>query len=69
MRTPRTVTETSIDVIFRNILEKGFNDPLILPESDSYDTVLCATIMDIDFDGENEILLGTYGQVSIYMIV
>ena len=38
---------------------------MILPDSDMYDSVLCTTVADLDFDGENEILLGTYGQVSI----
>ena len=48
----------------RNILDRGFSDPTVLPDSDRFDCVQCATIVDIDFDGYNEILLGTYGQVS-----
>ena len=34
-----------------------------LPQSDHYDSVTCSLVADIDLDGENEILLGTYGQV------
>ncbi|XP_010161996.2 KICSTOR complex protein kaptin, partial [Antrostomus carolinensis] len=46
----------------RNILINGFSDQLILPASDQHDSVLCALVTDIDFDGAPEILLGTYGQ-------
>ena len=51
-------------MICRNILEKGFNDAVLLPDSDLYDSALCATVADVDFDGQNEILVGTYGQVK-----
>ena len=37
---------------------------MALPHSDLYDSPLCATVADVDFDGQNEILLGTYGQVG-----
>ena len=48
---------------FRNILTSGLCDPVYLPDSNRYDTILCGCIIDVDFDGENEILIGTYGQV------
>lgn len=34
-----------------------------LPESDDFDSVTCACIADLDRDGCDEIILGTYGQV------
>jgi len=45
----------------------GLKDPLSLPYSSSWDIPLCACIVDIDFDGKNEILIGTYGQVRKLM--
>ena len=40
-----------------------------LPESDDFDCVTCTCIADVDWDGSNEILLGTYGQVSLVVHV
>jgi len=34
----------------------------ILPESTNHDSVLCCKLADIDWDGKEEILVGTYGQ-------
>lgn len=45
-------------------MENGFTEQLLLEDSDKYDCTLCACVADIDWDGENEILIGTYGQVS-----
>ena len=36
---------------------------MVLADSDRYDCAVCCLVADIDFDGQNEILLGTYGQV------
>ena len=36
-----------------------------LPDSDDFDCVTCTCIADVDWDGRNEIILGTYGQVHI----
>ncbi|XP_041351176.1 KICSTOR complex protein kaptin-like [Gigantopelta aegis] len=49
-------------VVYRNMMQSGFTDPLPLPGSDQFDCPMCACIVDIDFDGEHEILIGTYGQ-------
>ncbi|XP_074427492.1 KICSTOR complex protein kaptin isoform X2 [Larus michahellis] len=51
-----------LSVVYRDVLAKGLGDQLILPASDQHDSVLCALVTDIDFDGSAEILLGTYGQ-------
>uniref|UniRef100_H3B084 Kaptin, actin binding protein n=1 Tax=Latimeria chalumnae TaxID=7897 RepID=H3B084_LATCH len=57
------VTSTiELSVIYRDVLKYGLSDQLILPETDRYDSVLCALVADIDFDGMSELLLGTYGQ-------
>ncbi|NXT39793.1 KPTN protein, partial [Pelecanoides urinatrix] len=51
-----------LSVVYRDVLTNGLSDQLILPASDQYDSVLCALVTDVDFDGAREILLGTYGQ-------
>ncbi|XP_038641954.1 KICSTOR complex protein kaptin [Scyliorhinus canicula] len=57
------VTSTiELSVVYRDVLKNGLNDQAILPESDQYDSVLCALVTDVDFDGVKEVLLGTYGQ-------
>lgn len=48
--------------VYRDVLNNGLKDPLFLPDSHKFDAVLTGCILDIDFDGENEILIGTYGQ-------
>jgi len=56
--------------LFRDLLNQGLAAPLVLPGSDNYDSILCALVADLDFDGQNEILLGSYGQVcSTYMFM
>ncbi|XP_032830149.1 KICSTOR complex protein kaptin isoform X2 [Petromyzon marinus] len=52
--------ETS--VVYRDVLVRGLSDQAVLPGSDRYDSVLCALVCDVDCDGQDEILLGTYGQ-------
>ncbi|XP_039366816.1 KICSTOR complex protein kaptin [Mauremys reevesii] len=57
------VTSTiELSVVYRNVLTHGLADQLTLPASDQHDSVLCALVTDVDFDGAPEILLGTYGQ-------
>ncbi|XP_018411522.1 PREDICTED: kaptin isoform X2 [Nanorana parkeri] len=57
------VTSTiELSAVYRNILQSGLREQLLLPESDQFDSVLSAVTADVDFDGEPEILLGTYGQ-------
>uniref|UniRef100_A0A3Q4AT64 Uncharacterized protein n=1 Tax=Mola mola TaxID=94237 RepID=A0A3Q4AT64_MOLML len=48
--------------VFRDVQERGLSCPAYLSESDQWDAVLCALVIDLDFDGQKEVLLGTYGQ-------
>uniref|UniRef100_A0A671KVG3 Kaptin (actin binding protein) n=1 Tax=Sinocyclocheilus anshuiensis TaxID=1608454 RepID=A0A671KVG3_9TELE len=48
--------------VFRDVEQYGLSRQLCLAESDQCDAVLCALVVDLDFDGQHELLLGTYGQ-------
>ncbi|KAK3093986.1 hypothetical protein FSP39_022563 [Pinctada imbricata] len=52
--------ETS--VMYSDVFNQGFTKEVTLPDSDKYDVPLCVCILDIDFDGQDEVLVGTYGQ-------
>lgn len=57
------VTSTiEMAVVYRDVQEQGLSHPVCLSESDQWDAVLCALVIDLDFDGHKEVLLGTYGQ-------
>lgn len=57
------VTSTiEMAVIYRDVQERGLSWSACLSESDQWDAVLCALVIDLDFDGQKEVLLGTYGQ-------
>ena len=47
-------------------LKKGDPPPRrhVLADSDISDVVTCSCVCDINMDGRNELVLGTYGQVS-----
>jgi len=51
-----------LSVIYSNVCSCGFQDMVVLPKSDHFDSVTCSAIADLDLDGDNEIILGTYGQ-------
>ncbi|KAI8986427.1 hypothetical protein BDB01DRAFT_785614 [Pilobolus umbonatus] len=54
-------------LVYRSIETNGLNISRALPLSGNFDSVLCSHVMDVDWDGEKEILIGTYGrQVLIY---
>lgn len=36
--------------------------------SNNYDSILCSLVGDIDLDRQNEIILGSYGQVGVLEI-
>ncbi|CAF0775669.1 unnamed protein product [Didymodactylos carnosus] len=48
-------------VVYRDVLSTHFLDPVVLATTDTRDCVTSSCIVDIDLDGKNEILLGTYG--------
>ncbi|XP_041092259.1 KICSTOR complex protein kaptin [Polyodon spathula] len=60
------VTSTmEMAVVYRDVLSRGLQSQAPLPGSELHDSVLCALVTDLDFDGEPEVLLGTYGQVLL----
>ncbi|XP_067942116.1 KICSTOR complex protein kaptin-like [Watersipora subatra] len=48
--------------IYRDIKKNGLLEQITLKDSYNYDSVLCGCVADVDFDGLNEIILGTFGQ-------
>ncbi|XP_044226464.1 KICSTOR complex protein kaptin [Thunnus albacares] len=57
------VTSTiEMAVVYRDVQDRGLSHSMCLSESDQWDAVLCALVIDLDFDGQKEVLLGTYGQ-------
>ncbi|XP_030602158.1 KICSTOR complex protein kaptin isoform X2 [Archocentrus centrarchus] len=57
------VTSTiEMAVVYRDVQEHGLSQSTCLLESDQWDAVVCALVIDLDFDGQKEVLLGTYGQ-------
>lgn len=53
-----------VSVVYRDVLRKGLvlSSQWILPGSNNHDCVTCGLIADINMDGHNELILGTYGQ-------
>ncbi|KAM9441025.1 KICSTOR complex protein kaptin-like [Clarias gariepinus] len=49
-------------VVYRDVERCGVGSPVCLAGSDQCDAMLCALLIDLDFDGQLEVLLGTYGQ-------
>jgi len=48
--------------LYRNVLINDLTDPVVISRTDSEDCVTSSCICDIDLDGKNEILLGTFGK-------
>lgn len=64
------VVNTSSAVVFMDILSNGMNEDLTLNGSELSNCILCSCTADINMDGLNEILLGTYAQeVLIFSLV
>lgn len=56
--------------VYRDVLDRGLETHAILPCSDDFDSVVCGCVADIDMDGVNEVILGTYGQeVLVYKLM
>ncbi|KAA8586350.1 hypothetical protein FQN60_000186 [Etheostoma spectabile] len=52
------VTSTiEMAVVYRDVQEQGLSRSVCLSESDQWDAVLCALVIDLDFDGQKEELL------------
>lgn len=49
-------------VVYRDLLNRGLEDQLLLPSSDQFDSILCGLVTDVDLDGRPEVLVATYGQ-------
>lgn len=63
----RSKTMLNVHQCSRSISRYGLVKNRILPLSGDYDSVLCSHAMDVDWDGQREIIIGTYGrQVIIY---
>lgn len=55
--------------VYRDVTNWGIDKFAMLPSSDDFDSVVCGCVADIDMDGENEVILGTYGQeVLVYKL-
>ncbi|XP_017880140.1 KICSTOR complex protein kaptin-like [Ceratina calcarata] len=64
------VVNTYNAVVFMDVLNNGMDNDITLTGSETSDCILCSCIADINMDGQNEILLGTYGQeVLIFSFV
>ncbi|EFA79177.1 hypothetical protein PPL_08003 [Heterostelium album PN500] len=56
-------------MVYRDILSNGLSEFQLLQDSDTFDGVTCLDCFDIDGDGENEILVGTYSmELLVYKL-
>lgn len=56
-------------LVYRNVLNRGLGEGVVLPHAEGFDAVTCGCVADIDFDGIHEVVLGTYGQeVLVYKL-
>ena len=51
--------------VFYDLELEGLSKSKVLPSSDEFDVATCCTLADIDFDGHQEILIGTYGELVL----
>ncbi|RHZ55137.1 hypothetical protein Glove_420g60 [Diversispora epigaea] len=49
-------------IVYCNIIKNLLSYPIYLIECTKYDSVLCSHVLDVDWDGRNEIIIGTYGR-------
>ena len=59
------LSSLSMSKVFYNVLEDGLHNYVELPDSDEYDVPTSCVLSDIDFDGNYEIILGTYGEMIL----
>jgi hypothetical protein len=56
-----------LQCVCRNIAARGLEDAHQLPQSDLHDSVICGIAADVNYDGADEVVIGTYGQsVMVY---
>ncbi|XP_065921007.1 KICSTOR complex protein kaptin-like [Dysidea avara] len=55
-------TALELAVVFWDVIKYQFKKPITLPESCHHDSIMCGLVADIDWDGVNEIVIGTYGK-------
>eukprot|EP01104_Vermistella_antarctica_P016501 TRINITY_DN561_c0_g1_i1.p1 TRINITY_DN561_c0_g1~~TRINITY_DN561_c0_g1_i1.p1 ORF type:complete len:647 (-),score=103.98 TRINITY_DN561_c0_g1_i1:10-1950(-) len=48
-------------ITYRAVNCLAFTCPVLIPRSNEFDSVTCCKVADVDWDGEDEIVLGTYG--------
>lgn len=56
------VSSTNSSLVFEDVLNRGLEQRFELPESQRLDCSVTSAICDINFDGQNELLLGTHGR-------
>ena len=59
------LSSLSVSKVFYNVFQDGLTNFSVLPSSADYDVPTCCTITDLDFDGKNEIIIGTYGEMFL----
>jgi hypothetical protein len=59
------VNDTVPSVVYMDVLNRGFAFACVLRQSSSFDVATCADAVDVDLDGQREIVLGTAGQQLI----
>ena len=50
-------------------MRDGFSQAVLLPSSQKYDSILCSCIADVNWDGLNELALGTFGKVGCDLFI
>ena len=59
------LSSLSMTRVFYDLELEGLSKSKVLPSSDEFDVATCCTLADIDFDGHQEILIGTYGELVL----
>ena len=59
------VSAREVAVVYKNVLKNGLKEQIILDGSDNYDVITSCAVADINYDGMNEILIGSYGGEAI----
>lgn len=52
-------------VVYCYCAEQGFQFPVLLEQSSNFDCVTCCDIADVNRDGKNNIIIGTYGHTIL----